>query len=353
MRYRDVERYIWPLIAHERPQSVSGVNGPDRYPGTNSRRMSTLALPFTFVIGAPRSGTTWLHQMLSEHPAVAGLGSTELTLFSRYLSPWAKNFKSERQDIDAGRWSQGLPVLFSDDEFEQLMRSVVDDVYSRVLARRPGASHLLDKHPNYSNHLPLIHRLLPQSRFVHIIRDGREVAVSMMSAAKRVGHSPGEIRGAAQEWVRCITNARAYGSTLGRGQYLEVRYEDLMAGTAAQVQRVFAFCELEATPAFVEQIAAKNNINVRQVSGGDSSLNKLRSTPGAIWKQKLATAERYAFDRIGGGLLRELGYAEKDWWILQPSDRLRGAQHDLLFRMRQSASVLKNIWTRPYGAPIP
>lgn len=309
--------------------------------------MSTLGMPFIFVIGAPRSGTTWLCQMLSEHPAMAGLGSTELTLFSRYLAPWERNFIREKQDLDAGRWSQGMPVIFSEPEFEQLLRSIVDAVYSKVHARRPGATHILDKHPNYSNYLPLIHRLLPQSRFIHLIRDGRDVAVSMMSVRKRVGHSPGEVRGAANEWIRCISNARAYAPTLGPAHYLEVRYEDLMKATTTQLAHIFEFCGVEASTTFVEQVVAKNNILVRQVSGGDASLNQLRTTPGAIWRTKLTTSERHDLDQIAGGMLRELGYAGKDWWILHPLDRLRVLHYGFITRARRSASSLKSIWTGP------
>ncbi len=314
--------------------------------------MSSLRMPFIFVIGAPRSGTSWLHQMLAEHKAMAGLGATELTLFSRYLSPWVTNFANEKRDNEAGKWSQGLPVLFTDEEFEQHMRGFVDAVYTKLHERTPSATHLLDKHPNYSNHLPLIDRFLPQSKFVHIIRDGREVAVSMISVRRRVGHSPGEVRGAATEWKRCITNARAYAATLGSDRYLEVRYEDLVNDTAGQLARVFAFCGIEANRTFVESVAASHNIEVRQVSGGDASLNKLRATPGAIWKEKMSIAERRMFDRIAGPLLRELGYAGTGWWALGVTDHLFMVPYAIAVRLKRSALAIKEIWTSPLEGPV-
>ncbi len=304
-------------------------------------------MPFVFVIGAPRSGTSWLHQMLAEHPQVAAMESEELTVFTRYLAPWARNFELEKRNNAAAKWRQGLPCLLTDAEFEATMKSLVDQVYTKLHARKPEATHLLDKHPNYSNQLPLIDRLLPQSRFIHIIRDGREVAVSMMSVRKRVGHSPGEVRGAARDWHRCITNARTHGSTLGATRYLEVRYEELMANTAPLLARIMAFCELPTEAGFVEKLAKEHHISVRQVSKGDASLNALRAEPGAIWKEKMSTTERWIFDRMAGALLRELGYATDGWWALGAGDRLRMLPYGIATRMQRSASALKSIWASP------
>jgi Sulfotransferase family len=309
--------------------------------------MDMLQTPILFVVGAPRSGTSWLHQMLAEHPGFAGLGATELTVFSRYLAPWAASFETEMKDNATGKWSQGLPVLFSQQEFEQIMHRFVREVYTKLHERTPGATHLIDKHPNYSNHLPLIDRLLPHSRFIHIVRDGREVAVSMMSARRRVGHSPGEVRGAAREWYRCVTNARAYGAVLGPARYLEVRYEDLMARTALELDRAFAFCGMVPETGATERIAAMYHLSARQVSGGDASLNPLRGRPGAIWQQRLSTRERWIFDHMAGSLLRTLGYAQEGWWVLSPTDRLRMATYGFTARTKRSLQAIRGIWTSP------
>src|SRR5262245_29129418 len=106
--------------------------------------MKSLDKQFIFIIGAPRSGTSWVHRMLAEHPQVAAIDH-ELTVFSRYLAPWARHFAAETQSMNEGKWSQGMPTLFSAEEFEQRMRAFVDDVYTRVQERRPAATHILDK----------------------------------------------------------------------------------------------------------------------------------------------------------------------------------------------------------------
>ena len=315
--------------------------------------MSVLDKPFVFVIGAPRSGTSWLHQMLAEHPAVAAMESEELTVFSRYLAPWALNFDLESRNMAEGKWRQGLPCLFSPAEFEAEMRRFLSEVYGRLQALNPHATHLVDKHPNYSNHIPLIDRLLPQSRFLHIIRDGREVAVSMMSVRKRVGHSPGEVRGAATEWHRCITNARKDGAALGASRYMEVRYEDLRKDTAGMLPGILHFCGLSADPSFVADVARSHDISVRQVSTGDASLNALRGEPGRIWQQKMGTAERYIFHRMAGELLQELGYARDDWWALNTMDHLRMLPYGVMVKAKRTADALRNIWSGPAETRLP
>jgi len=309
--------------------------------------MRTLDKQFIFVVGAPRSGTSWLHQMIAAHPKVAGMANEELTVFSRYVSPWVNNFRAEERNMAEGKWSQGLPCLFTAVEFEQRMLTFVDEVYARVDARNPGATHILDKHPNYSNHMALIDHMLPRSRFIHIIRDGREVAVSMMSARKRIGHSPGEVRGAAQEWHRCVTAAQAYGLQLGATRYMEVRYDQLFAGTATGLAEVLAFCGLEDENGFIARIAQTNHISVKQISSGDTNNNALRTQPGAIWKTRLSLRERYRFDLIAGNLLLRLGYADRGWWSLGPMDRARMLAYPLLSRMKRSFRSLTGIWGSP------
>ena len=309
--------------------------------------MSALDKEFVFVIGAPRSGTTWLHHMLAEHPSVAAMSGEELTVFSRYLAPWATNFQLEKRNRDEGRWAQGLPCLYTEPEFEQRMLTFVEDVYSRVLLRRADATHILDKHPNYSNHLPLIDRLLPKSRFIHIIRDGREVAVSMMSVNKRVGHSPAHVRESAREWHRCVTNARVDGARLGSARYTEIRYEDLKDRTSERFSELLKFCGLATDDGFAARIAKEHDIQVRQVSRGDSGLNALRAQPDRIWKERMSTEQRWIFDRMAGRSLRDLGYAQHGWWATGAGDRLRMLPYGLASRTIRTLKSLRSIWGSP------
>lgn len=300
---------------------------------------------FVFVVGAPRSGTTWLHHMLAAHPAVASM-EQELTMI-KYLADWDRHFQQEKFRIDAGHWQQGVPLLYGEDEFYQGLRALADQAYARVQARRPQASHVLDKHPDYALHVELIARLFPTCKVLHIIRDGREVAVSMMSAHQRVGFGAGEIRGAARHWARNLLASRRAGEQLGPDRYMEVRYEDLKADTAPELLKIYRFCQLPATPAEAERIAAEYDIQRKQVSRGDTTLNALRDVPGAIWKQELTLEQRWLLDRLAGPLLYELGYGAPGWWALSATEQF--LMHFYPFRQRvlRSLGNLKHTWLTP------
>ena len=300
---------------------------------------------FLFVVGAPRSGTTWLHRMLHEHPATVGLNA-ELTVF-HYLNLWDRRFQFEKSHIDQGKWTQGAPLVYSEEDFFDGLRTIALDAYARLLRNKPQASHILDKHPGYALCLPLMDRLLPTCKVVHIIRDGREVAVSMMSAKRRIGFGEGAVHGATREWADHVRHARHAGQTLGKDRYLEVRYEELMQRPQDGLRTIFRFAGLNAAEDLVERIASAHRMEVNQVSRGNTEVNALRSTPDAIWKAKLTLEERWTMDRLAGDLLTELGYGSPGWWSIRRWDpvrlRLGLAKHRLLNTMGSAWHT----WKRP------
>ncbi|MBL7956932.1 MAG: sulfotransferase [Flavobacteriales bacterium] len=312
---------------------------------TTTTGLRSLERRFIFVIGSPRSGTSWLHRMIAAHSSVASIEG-ELTVFSRYVAPLVKGYESERGHLERNEWHQGLPLLFTPAEFDESVRNLIGHVYDRLMGRRPEATHLLDKHPGYSHHLDLIERFVPRARFVHIVRDGREVAVSMISAKRRLGFGAGEVEGAAREWHACTTKARAFGERIG-ARYLEVRYEDLQRDTSGMLASVFKHCELACEAQEVDRIAEEFHISRTQVSRGDTSLNDLRHVPDAIWRVNLTTRQRYVFDRVAGDLLCDLGYARRGWWILGAMEPPAMLLYPLWLKLRRTLRALSGIWSHP------
>jgi hypothetical protein len=100
------------------------------------------------IIGAPRSGTTWLQSMLGAYPRVST--TVELTLFSQCTASWFAIWARETQNLRGDRWSQGLPILWREEEFHTSLREFIDRVYQRVSKRTPGVSHVEDNHPGHS-----------------------------------------------------------------------------------------------------------------------------------------------------------------------------------------------------------
>jgi len=275
---------------------------------------------FLFIVGAPRSGTTWLQRILGAHPAVASLDH-ELTIFSRYVSPMMARYRSEQDGIDRGTRQQGLPLVLTEDDMHYWLEDLLVKSYSSVLATKQGATLVLDKHPNYAQYLDVIEDFLPNAKVVHLIRDGRNVAVSMMSVRKREGHSPEEINSAAEIWRNFIVKAQtSHMSKTSR--YMELRYEDLLKDGRPQVERVLEFAGIDNDRALVDQLCSDERLATR-VSAPNKDLSGKRDSSGGAWRSELTLWQRFRFHRVSGSLLNELGYANGSWWYMNFIDRLR------------------------------
>jgi hypothetical protein len=276
-----------------------------------------LAKDFLFIVGSPRSGTTWLQLMIGAHPLVCA--TTELRLYDKYTAPWLKAWKEETDLTEKGKHYIGLPVLWTEAEFHAFLKSFLEQVYAKVFAAKPQATHILDKHPRYAPFVEDIHFFIPQARFIHLIRDGRDVAVSLSAASREIGWFAREpLQDYASVWKRQVLAARKARTYSSR--YLELRYEELSASPVSVLKSVFEFCGLSAGDELVAGIVEKHKLE---------NLKRSRITPaenvkvpeghyrqGKVggWRQEFTPAQRYLFDQVAGDLLRELGYARKDWW---------------------------------------
>jgi hypothetical protein len=309
---------------------------------------------FLFIIGAPRSGTTMLQVLLASHPQVAS--TVELTLFNRYVGPWLKAWETEvknRREMDW--WQQGLPMLWTEEEFEEFLREFLRRAYAALAKKNPACTHLLDKHPNYSLHVHTIKRLIPNARFIHIIRDGRDVAASFLASKDRLGFGVETLAQGGAEWNRWLRAAREaarYGA-----DYLEVRYEDFLTQGAELYGKVLQFCGLPADPAWITQTMEQNTFEKMKARGasGDAktsiSTKHYRHGKAGKWRESFSARDRYEFNRAAGPLLLELGYAEEGWWAETPAEKkLEPRRHEARRRWAQLRRGLRLIGSSITGA---
>jgi len=290
--------------------------------------------PGLILLGAPRSGTTWLQSMLGSHPRIAT--PQELHLFSDYLHPlWTK--WRRHLDYPVSDRRTGLSNCFTEEEFEDSLRGIVAQAYGNILKAKPGASVVLDKSPSYASCATFIHLLVPEVRFVHLIRDGRDVVSSLVRAGEGWGRgwAPKTIQGAAVKWRDRVTASRELRT--GSAAYMEVRYENLLEASADVLMDVFRFLDLPYDEAFCLEVAANHTFERMQASGGaDSSLIRLgeqsatsskglqepegflREGRSGTWADHFTAFDRWNFDQVAGQLLCELGYADDGWTRVSP-----------------------------------
>ena len=197
-----------------------------------------------FIVGAPRSGTTWLQQLLFVHPLVAT--SAESHLFCEALASVFDNFRHPDRSANLGTW-------VSEGELLTITREFCDSVFTALrVGTRPNARIVLEKTPNHRMQSALQAELYPDARYVHIIRDGRDATASQrhgFSNALKEFTQAGEM---AEAWAAEIRDIRTHFGPLA---YLELRYEDVVADTPGALAAIFDHLGLPHDRALCEAAA--------------------------------------------------------------------------------------------------
>jgi len=311
-----------------------------------SSAVGTEALPvFPFFVGCARSGTTLFRAIFTSHPDMAIPDET------RYFSDMVNRrqeyesfteFNSERflRDMFSHRSS---PRWINQDEVRGALASPPAASYSdavrriyRLYAGKSGKSRYADKTPLNTLVIGPLAETFPESRFVHIIRDGRDTALSLMDHRFGQGH----IVEAARYWRRRVSWGRAGGRRIGPSRYREVRYEALLADPEGTVRELCEFIDLPFDPVMLRYHERKEVFGSRPgVTRSYSEKFNLPPTKGLRdWRTQLSKRELALFEVAAGDALDELGYergAERMPLWTSVGVRIRAAGADARFAGRR------------------
>jgi hypothetical protein len=278
--------------------------------------LARLASPPVFIFGMARSGTTWVFDILNGHPLVGG--ALETWLFTRHdgVAP----LFGKTHWPDPGRPSSGLGRLMSRDEFVSDIRHLTGRWLSRAVG--PQHQYLVEKTPNHASVLPLIDEVFPDARFIHVIRDGRDVAISVDAAASTWAPLwrrtfARSIRTTAATWKRTVLQGLTARSFLGE-RLLEVRYERLRADPIRGAHEIFTFAQIPVTTTLLAEIAERTDL--RHYRTGEQRFR--RAGEVGQWRQRWSQRQGAIFDLIAGDALVGIGYEEhRGWWLALPRRR--------------------------------
>jgi hypothetical protein len=287
-----------------------------------SRRKNRWSNPFVFVVGCPRSGTTLLQRILDAHPQLAvcpescwivyyyqkkvGLtpdGRITPEIIDR-LFEYHKFYrmKQDRQDLEK-LLSRGEPISYAD--FVSGIFDAYADDYGKPLAG--------DKTPDYVRNLEVLHQLWPKAKFVHLLRDGRDVALSAINWKRKATKlrslfptwNEHPLATAAAWWKWYVAPARERGRSLGSSTYYELRYEELVAQPEKECAGLCAFLGLPFDAAMLRFHEGRMRFEPEL----DAKNSWLPITPGLRnWRQEMALEDVELFEAVAGGLLEELDY---------------------------------------------
>jgi hypothetical protein len=267
-----------------------------------------------FLVGAPRSGTTWLQLLLSRSRSV--VTSQETDLFSIYLRPMV------------GEWNRcratGTPIIFSevlsDEDFRTLLRSASAFVFAKIARAKPSATVVLEKTPEHVNHWREILELWPDAHFIHIVRDPRSVVASLRHASKTWGPSWGssKISTIAERWVRDVSDGLQIRSATRN--YQQITYQELISDGPMALMQILSKLEVQATLAECRQYF--DECNMEKLKAGklsDAPFNivnagrfRFRIGSTESWRRELSKWEIAVVERTAGPLMSELGFEPMD-----------------------------------------
>jgi sulfotransferase family protein len=311
--------------------------------------------PYVFIVGCPRSGTTLLQRMVSAHPRIA----------IAYEAHWIpKFFERHRGVTREGLVTEELiPLLLTERTFirmhigrEQLSTLVdqgrpisyssfvtgVLDLYGRA----KGKPLVGDKWPNYVLRINAVNALWPGARFVHLIRDGRDVGSSLMewrSPRKYVAdlHTWKEDAAstAAVFWESNVRRGREGGKSLGSKLYYEMRYESLLARPLEECEALCDFLKVSFDEAMVRFYETRPKTSSEP---GKDHHPWMPITPGLRdWRTQMPAEDVERFEAAAGQLLDELGYARA-----APHPRPESLQHAAKIRDLLAGDPM---WAKRFG----
>ena len=194
-------------------------------------------------------------------------------------------------------------------------------LFYKIYASRFSKSRWGDKTPMYCRSLLKIQKLLPEAHFIHLIRDGRDVAVSL----RKQWFSPGyDIATQAKYWRENILQAHAQGSQCPH--YLEIFYEELIRNPENVLRQICDFINLDfhysmlhyydSAPQrlkeHLERHQANGDLLVSQEVRYTQQINTTRPldiSKIGVWKTKLQPEEILKYEKIAGDVLRSFGYS--------------------------------------------
>jgi hypothetical protein len=296
------------------------------------RRAASEHPPAPFVVGVARSGTTLLRLMLDAHPALAIPPETHfIPKLAKALEETPAESENERRHrahtliTDHRRWPDfGLDpdeLRARFDAAEHFDAGAAMRAFYSLYAEKHGKPRWGDKSPSYVRRMRRVQEVLPEARFVHLIRDGRDVALSQLD----VHHGADEVEQAAADWVEGIEKARNNARRVEG--YLELRYEDLVEDPEPLLRRVCDLCELDFDPAMLdyhrdaeERMAETVREFDRGAGGGAAITAEQRGAQHANvskppqperagrWRRDMTPEQLSAFEAKAGALLADLGY---------------------------------------------
>lgn len=273
-----------------------------------SESVDTSVAP-VFIGGAGRSGTTLLRVMLDSHPDIScGPEMKVLPLICKFQTELKSGFSEFLSSYEV-----------TEEKVDVLFRNLINGLFSshlEIVNKRRWA----EKTPHNLLYTGQLSRIFPEARFIHVLRDGRDVAASLVEmqwfdikSGQKIWYTE-NIRNAAIYWKEIVTGIRKAAVDAGVwGRFAELRYEDLISDPRENLEELMNFLGEE----WDEKLLEYHDQN-HELPDEESSTSQVKKAlyPSSIsrWKRSFTDEDRRIFKETAGELLIELEYEDDDSW---------------------------------------
>ena len=276
-----------------------------------------------FVAGHPRSGTTFLGRLLGAHPQLGYWEEPEVAHFAAQLFHDLYRL-NRRLAIDSNVDVRSLlerdntidfPLTEEEDvaAYRRAVRGTRKAVHQLLdeFRRRSGTPMVVDKTPGTVGLLDPVRDLMPEAKIVHIIRDPRDIATSVLRITERRGRPgfiPAEgdvVEAVAHHWVDMVTGGLASAEERGAAAIHTLRHEDLVVDPDGQFRPVLAFLGLAWVPEITAFLNEGNRQDRPRAQVREAGIDAARA---GVWQDKLPPEDAELVVSIAGQLMTQLGY---------------------------------------------
>ena len=267
-------------------------------------QIETLNHQPTFIVCCPRSGSTWLRLLLDGHPDIACGNETFLFTDSAGFGNILRAYRGELG-------FRGLARYVSEDELFVFLRDFSNRCFDAYLDRRKR-TFLVEKSVDHALHLDTVARIYPDAKIIHLVRDGRDVACSLLDAAAHWQPSwPHTIPAAARLWKHYNVAVADQCNKLQPTQYLRIQYEGLLREPAAELRKAITFVGAEMpSDTTVSAIVNANRFSVlRDKHASWRGGRFFRYGTSGEWVDRFSERDIHDFNEEAGDVLAALGYS--------------------------------------------
>ena len=266
-----------------------------------------------FIFGCPRSGTSLLSRIIDCHPRIAIPYESH---FYNTFYPWLKYYGNLHLPRNRYRLIDDIlsteviqdwtPLPERQQTFEAIQSYDFDGIVDALMstwASAQGKQRWGEKTPAHVFYWHEILQAFPNLQVLHIVRDGRDVALSW----KRARFGPKHIYPLAQKWVQYLQTVETLKSTLDDDSFLELRYEELLLKLEPVVRTICRFLGEEFTPNLLTFHTLGTAYPTDKQNQQNLSKPPLTSNIQK-WRTEMSARELRIFEAVAGSTLEHYGY---------------------------------------------